>query len=118
MTSRRMMKHRATVVRDHKEEEPGGLGQPVYSERPLHDAMPCRIWSEEGRLVVTADKIVNVRISRMIFPWGTDLQEKTDTITKVVDRRGNVLFGDTKFRVENIYPVPRRINTADLESVE
>ena len=118
MSARSLLVHRAIVMRERESDTPDGLGQPIMETITLHEAMPCRVWSEEARLVVSVDKVVNVGVHRILAPYGIDLQEKTDTIVGISDKRGNSLFGDISLRVDSIYNIPHKLLMADLESAK
>ena len=118
MTARSKLKHRATVTRREDTDSSDDLGEPIVTDIPVYASLPCRIISEEGQLLVVSNEIVNISRHTMYAPRGTDLQEETDTISQVTDKRGNKIFGDSRFRVESVFTSNPKIVIANLEIVQ
>lgn len=90
--SRARMTMRAQIERN-AEAGTDDYGHPLPADfQPLHAALPCFVWSRQGREAVDGDKTALVEDLRAMFPKAADVAER-DEIVAVKDRRGNVLFG-------------------------
>ena len=117
MTMRSLMRHRATLSRNSDTGTRDGLGQPIRRDAIIIHTLPCRAWSQGSKLIINADKTVNIGRHAMIVPMETDILEE-DVVTNIRDRRGRLMFGDSIFRVDAVYQIETKGIIAELESAQ
>ena len=117
MSARSQMIHRMKVERERDNNAVDGHGQPLTDLVTIYDALPCRVWDQEGELIVTEGKVVNIGMHQAIAPYGKDIREN-DIISEVADKRGAILFGEARYRVDSLHHFPKQCIVLSMESAQ
>ncbi|MEZ5790503.1 MAG: head-tail adaptor protein [Nitratireductor sp.] len=90
MSSRNVMRHRATIERNSEAgtDPHGNPLPPVWAELAT---LACFAWSRQSRQAYPGDRTALVEDLRAMFPLGADLRQG-DRIASIRDRTGTVII--------------------------
>ena len=113
MGARQRMTMRASTERPVPTGAEDPFGNAVTGNTPVLVSYPCYWQAKSERVVRDSSKNVSIAEHLILFPLGTDVQER-DQITSITDRRGRVLK-NTRL---GVLPVVRREDHIEAEAEE
>ena len=111
--ARRRMTHRAFTERPVPTGTQDPFGNAVTRDTQILVSHPCYWQAQVERVVHDSSKNVSIADHLILFPLGTDVQER-DRITSITDRRGRPLK-NTRL---GVLPVLRREDHIEVEAAE